>query len=364
MCETAADCGNSTPFKECYQENIFTNETDFCECSTWYGWVGQNCDEPGPTIHFRRIMSILFVTWTAFNFITLSNTCLQYYKHNVDKKSNLTNLNPIFYVTCAGILAEIFLLSGEILSLLLSLEPTNVELVERKTIESKFRNSYFVVITLGSFFQGCACILIVLSWLDVLKSLQNVFDTSFCMSEKRLTTLITWSGVIVTTITLISLIFDLALVVNIMFLVGSLFISLSYSFAYLKFTKTLQTFALKNNSSEGQKNALNLVKNSFLVTTVCFTGFFITTVIFIYGSFASKKLTPIGGFNYFIVDAYLIFAFLYLNITYTSYYCYKVNANLAKKQREMTWVPFCSGLKQIRGFTRHMSLSKVEISGW
>lgn len=363
MCKTAADCGNTTPFKDCYEENYYRNETNFCECARDYGWIGENCDEPGPTLYFMRIFTFMFLLWTTFNVLTFCNSLFLLIQHERKNRTKILNMNPIFYVMCHGVLAQTCFVVGEVLSLITAFNSDTV-ILNGSSLGTRNGGYYVIAITLGVFFQACACLVIVNSWLDVLRSVQKVFNTSFFMSELRLKRIFMRSSVVIVSVILTSILLNLVFVAIAMFLVGWLLIAVSYFVAYVKFRNTLRRFHMASESSKGQKKALKLVKTSFLVTTVCFFGIFFTTIMLIYGTFVSKKITRIEGFDYFIINAYVTLAFLYLNLSYTSYYSHEITANLMKNQPKSSWVPWCGCMKRVHVLSRRMTLSKVEASGW
>lgn len=363
MCETATDCVNLTVYKECYEENNFKIENNFCACSSWHGWTGDDCDKTGPTIKFRRFISLCFLAWTTTISVTLFNTLYHLMKFNFNKKKKLMENNPIFFVLCSAALAEFVFVISESLRLRFAFNPRFVELDVNNSVAPKNEHVYYVILTLGCFFHGCASLLIALSWLDVLNILQNMFDTSFCMSEKKLKMVIMFSGISVTLVTLASIILRLEALSNLMFLMGSLVIAISYSFTYVKFNAALKSFCLANESSRGQKNALSLIKNSFLVTIFCLSCFIFITAATIYGMTVSSKVIRINGLNYIVMIMRSAFGFLYLNITYISYYCHKITVNLTKNQSKQNWIPFISSIKRVNLSSR-LSMAKIEATGW
>ena len=47
------------PVRECYVKNYFRNETFFCDCANYYGWTGDNCDDPTAFVHWERFVSAI-----------------------------------------------------------------------------------------------------------------------------------------------------------------------------------------------------------------------------------------------------------------------------------------------------------------
>ena len=62
----------------CIRGAKWTSKKDFCECSLWYGWVGENCLEFGPTSFF--LLAAIVVALILLSIILLVSL-LSLYKH-------------------------------------------------------------------------------------------------------------------------------------------------------------------------------------------------------------------------------------------------------------------------------------------
>ena len=79
-CHKAADCtivdGNGNEIlKLCYKNVPWSDEPVFCDCSSWYGYVGEYCDQSSvQLIYFKLslsvtiIWSLVFLPWTLYEW--------------------------------------------------------------------------------------------------------------------------------------------------------------------------------------------------------------------------------------------------------------------------------------------------------
>lgn len=71
MCESDANCVDGDIIKVCYENNAFAEESNFCDCSNWFGWVGSDCNEVSSTLIYSRILNVCFIV-AAVILIVLS----------------------------------------------------------------------------------------------------------------------------------------------------------------------------------------------------------------------------------------------------------------------------------------------------
>ena len=65
-CNTSLDCGFEGTSLLCFERAAFSDQRNFCKCSIWYGWNGENCDETSGLLIYNRVF---FVTATVLSLI-------------------------------------------------------------------------------------------------------------------------------------------------------------------------------------------------------------------------------------------------------------------------------------------------------
>lgn len=363
MCDSAAECSNSSLFRECYEENNFRAELNFCDCSSWFGWKGALCDERGPTVYLRTVVASLFILWNIFNFSILGNTLRHYTKCKLlRKESRFKKINPIFYVMTLSLTATICFIYVDFIRLLTTIDPLHFELAESTSffsddllleIVQKSNNIYFAMVILAIALQGIAFMVISLSWLDVLRQFNEIFDLNFCISESKLQKIIASTTIIFCISFLLSTALQAYTEFSVMFIVGTFLITVSYGVAYFRFRSSLKILQIENNDKTN-KSILHLVRRSFQVTTGCFIGILVSNLIYIYGLNNFKEVILIGGFNYFMIVDLSGTAFGYVSMGYMTYYSFKITCNLVGKENKITWFPNLGAFRK-----RKKSLSQL-----
>lgn len=363
MCESAFDCSNNSLFRECYQENNFRDELDFCDCSSWFGWKGDFCNERGPTVYFRGVIALFLIFWNIFNFTTLGNTLRNHTKHILLKNQfKIKSINPVFYVMLLSLTATTLFIYVDTVRLLTAIDSTYFELAESTSLFSddllleivqKSNNIYFAIVVLSITLQGIAFMVISLSWLDVLRQFNELFDLNFCVSESKLQKMIGGTIILFSVSFLLTILLRAYTEFSAMFLLGAILLSVSYAIAYHRFKSSFKLMQF-NQANSATKSALKLVRRSFQVTTVCFFGICVSNLVYLYGLFNFKEVLVIGGFNYFMIFDLAGTFFGYYALSYMSYYSFKVTSNLAGNGVKITWFPTCRGYQK-----RRRSLSQL-----
>lgn len=337
-CFETNECNiNSSVLKICYESNLFEKRTNFCDCSSWYGWEGENCDEPTSTSFYLRTVIIILALIQVFNVLTASKTIYLYLKYNKQGQP-LLKLNIIFYVavfvlcsSCCSLIVDSFRLTAA----------WSPDFFEQTTAESVFFDDTDEVVTkywtltlyliiFSAIFLMFAALFIILSWIDVFEEVTELFHLHSFISRKVL------KRVIITVSIIISFAFIIFSALNapneilIVYFIGAICLTFGYTIGYCRF-KSMMKKLLKDIQGNQENEALRLVRNSWLINCFSFIGFIISTLISGYGLSVFEERLKIGGFNYFGIFADLQGSFGLLSVTYTSYYVYRINKNLIAK---------------------------------
>lgn len=347
-CEDANDCSNSTIIRECYEENNFVEEVFFCECSNWFGWVGENCDEPSSSIYYNRIMFVFFTIWNLFNIVTISKVIYIYLKYNY-KKTGFKNANPVLYVAILVFLSAFCLCILGFTRVISFYDPDQFIVVNSKSlffesvgVERRLTLVNDFLLLFGGTFQALASVQIILSWLDVFDKMNKIFEVKLCVSEKTLKRIIASTIIFLTILFIILACFEAVAEITFVYVLASLVIAIGYLVGYYRFRSRMN--GMLNGSLGGkEKRALRVVKTSFKINTICFTGILFCSLIYYFGFTNHLRILKIGSFNYFLIFTDIAVALGFITLTYSSYYCYRINIRIIKTDHFISWIPF-SGL--------------------
>lgn len=201
LCNNILDCleigDGITIIRDCVK--LDDNEEGVCDCSTYYGWRGDNCDQPSATLYFwwcfRVLYSLTFFLLTLYGgsllFLFIK---VQFFGKHVRK-----SINPIFYVIIAAFIASILIFSSSVLTLysifdsnafILTIEKSLLISEEELIIQANYENIVQILYATGTCFQIFASLLIILSWFDVLIKITNIFPQEDFWSEKKIRNII------------------------------------------------------------------------------------------------------------------------------------------------------------------------------
>lgn len=345
-CEDPFECSNGTVVKECYKRNNFDSREFFCDCSNWYGWTGDDCNEPTSTIYYHKTVFSFFLVWNMFNLLLLIKVVYLFSRYHLNLRRK-KGINPIFYVALLEILVTVCFLGYEFIQLPSYYDATYFEPINSNSLlfeSSAVERRYSIVADFLLLFAGTVhslgAILIVLSWLNVFEKMSHVVDFNG-ISTKKLKTLIiiTFAIVAVTFAVLAS--FKAVAEVNFGYIIGSFIISASYIVGYLRFRNRMK-WVVKNKLTKTEKHAILLVKRSMQVNTICFSSLIIFSIIYYLGIIYHLQILRIGGFNYFLLAIDIMFAFTLLSVSYTGFYAHRTILALIKEELSLTAISYFS----------------------
>lgn len=354
-CTDSFDCVNGSVIKQCYENNAFSEETFFCDCSNWFGWIGENCDKPGPTIYYIRITTVFFLAWTLFNIVTLSKTLFLLARHSF-RKISIKDLNPIFYVVLFDTLASFGLLIGRLIESPSYFDSTQYEVNEIDfgstqviQVDRKFTFASNFAIGFSSLFLLFSSAIIILSWLEVFNKMNNIIKLDGFIYEKVIKKTIISMVIIITVVFIIFSSLNILGVVILIYSVSAVLLIIAYVVGYCRFRNRMISL-LNGSLGSKEKKALCLVRNSCKLKVFCFSALLLFSIAFFFGFSNSVEILKVGGFNYVLLflDATNVSALI--SITHTSYYTYSINEKLMKNAGsadKTSWFPFIYSCKTL-----------------
>ena len=65
VCSTPTECSFDGVARLCFKDVYWSNKTNFCDCSSFFGFYGENCDQAGPTVMYLKFVHFLTLLWTT-----------------------------------------------------------------------------------------------------------------------------------------------------------------------------------------------------------------------------------------------------------------------------------------------------------
>lgn len=340
-CNITSECTLANGvLRECYRENIFSEEVFFCDCSNYHGWVGENCDEETPFVYWERAVSIVYVIFQLyFVLIPITRTVFFYTcyrlktKKPVEKQGNNVALSIAFFIWTLSA----FFIANVALRVRTFYDP-NFFVVKvfnfRETIQAGYYDCEYTTFLLGTICHLLAIVLIMFSWLSVLVKVSEIFpNTENIISERSLQKIIATSSLLISVafITLFILTDKVFLTVftSVLTLVGTLFFLVTY-FRFRKVTKTM--------IGSGSSKQLNLIATTFKVNVTCFTLITVLSAIFFALATQHLRVLGVGAFNYIQVVREVTSFITLVALSYTSYYVHRIVVNISKSEKRKDWL--------------------------
>ena len=91
-CNTTNDCLQADPntVKHCYRTPLFSKNQFFCGCSSYFGWIGENCNEVSTFLLYQRIVFGIFIFWCSAVLILLLRTIFLNLLYDLWSKTNVS----------------------------------------------------------------------------------------------------------------------------------------------------------------------------------------------------------------------------------------------------------------------------------
>lgn len=96
-CASTVDCVTQNAAKECYTDVFFTDDSSFCGCSNFYGWVGEDCDQASSQLIYARMSSSLLCLWAVLVFVLTMQKL--FHVCNLKKSTTESNSQDIIGLT-------------------------------------------------------------------------------------------------------------------------------------------------------------------------------------------------------------------------------------------------------------------------
>lgn len=184
-CETAEDCvvfdsvGNEIQ-RICYKEVRWSPDDNFCDCSSWFGFTGELCDQPSFQTMFHHASVALDSVWCALIMIAVSWELFSFFATlQSTGKLKLKMLNNTVWTALSLWIAYVMYTVSASVYFVELFEPETMILEESGTENEEVvtRNGKFISTTvfLGFGFVILKSIVIILSWIDIVSVYWSYF---------------------------------------------------------------------------------------------------------------------------------------------------------------------------------------------
>lgn len=269
-CNVSSDCldvFDDDVVRHCFETAGFSSKTNFCDCSTWYGWTGDSCDEETTRLVLQRYTTLaLLVISVIMLFVSVRTLVLN---HIMEVKRDALFFTLLF--TVLGILSFAINVSFRLKPLI---DPTAFHIRTFKTIAlGDFENvgggsgnhgSYFLVLATSC--ESLSSLCLILSW-DIVLSKVSRFQ-----SQDRQNSVKKWT----LRLKIFSFVYFSGLIVflSLGFLYEAFFLIALVSFGVTVFfvgasCRFLRTFKELQNGSIAVSLTNRLVYKISIITSIC-----------------------------------------------------------------------------------------------
>lgn len=280
-CTVAANCSVDGIARKCYTEVQWSDQTYFCDCSNYFGFIGEDCSTPTITTKFIKVSLIIICIWAGiFALIMLFDLLklVMLFRNEKDRKRRGRKGSlPIITAGVATLIGYISLMLYGGLQISTLDDPTAFIIEDFKAQGETIQD---VTTKYGSFTTTAriiavemlliATLQISISWLDVSQSMQRLGQGSNRGLEKRIKyfkrfAMISTLGFLVLMAILIPLrFFYIFLLITPVFLI---FMSIIFYSGRKIFIKLLQMSSA--GDSELFRRPIKLVQKASLFILIC-----------------------------------------------------------------------------------------------
>ena len=197
VCSNTRQCSSDDVLRVCYGNVRWTDESNFCNCSSFFGWVGENCDEVSGTVIYFRFALVFDMTWSFIMIVRLAIDTTRLWTHRTLGTSYLpwrmygkapgNKSHLLYFVLTAIFFGFFFLFISAVMEFPSLVDPRRFEL---KEFVHRGRKEELIVIVHDAVISSLrmtvavlhliATLLISLTWLSLADSLAffHFFKTS------------------------------------------------------------------------------------------------------------------------------------------------------------------------------------------
>lgn len=304
-CNISSDCNpiDNGVVKVCYEAAIFSDEVFFCDCSPWYGWKGENCDELTGQNIFYFITLLVTAIWAFLLLIAIFRTLYLHFRYGIKK----SRFDPVIltgsFIFVGALLILVHAL-GTMPSMLIS---DRFEIVlydilgddeDFEDVSTNAGKGLGYSLLIGASLAGLASVHIFASWQKII-----INASRFSGERKQLIANGTLRAMNVfifffLLVVTISTIVDQLAISTLFIAVLAIVLAIVYPIAYLLLRKTFRN--LEVIGEEYVKRMVDLIRYCCLVNAIAlFTTGIILTIFYSLLIDFDAVLTP-GKFNYIV----------------------------------------------------------------
>lgn len=300
VCNTSSDCETAIPdgvVRYCYEEAIFSDEVFFCDCSPWFGWKGEQCNEESFQLYWFRtifiLIAVLSLTGFVFNFKVVID---QFYLAKVrGEKPHIIALTcSCFMFSCACFLVHASIqLAGLFDATRFEIITYNFPEFEDLTVTHGDFSTFLTLLAPVAHLYGN--LLIVMTWFKILRSVAKVFPEAFGRRERIL-----GYGLYITVFSYMFCYIIGAALKSLVLIAVLAFETLSLNILYLysTFAFNEKINKLLEGDTETKQSLTKSIQTSFWITTSSLVVVFVLTFFFTIINPFQYEILRIGGFNY------------------------------------------------------------------
>lgn len=301
-CGTSSDCVgifNDSAIRYCFEESRFSDKEFFCDCSPWYGWKGDLCNEESFQLYWFRFIVILMIFLGTLAIIFLCFVAFKQIRFAIISK---TSLSIKFYTCLSFLLASICFIINPSVQLPSLFDPDRFVIVDYKvpefedvTVNGGKEVSYIIFLGPTALLFGILCI--VLTWFNILKRTAAWFPEVFGKKERVLERSLKILVLVYVILNVFIFVFDALLVGITLLVVLTILTAILFRYSTVAFLSKID----KNLVDSKNNVVVKRIKEAYKVV-------FTSLILGVGFNFVFSLLSPfqyyllkVGGFNFIVL---------------------------------------------------------------
>lgn len=353
-CQNNSFCSEDDVLRFCYDDGI-------CDCSNWFGWTGDNCDQPSSTLYYSRVsVFLLLILYTVLSLMTLRTLTL-YLKHYFKLENRKEEkLDPVFYLLVFVLLSCVLFVISLALRVPALFDSTHFQFFELKSllfdteerVQSKtgaISNRIIIGASIIIFIAGTQ---IILSWIKVIIMFTQIFPTEYgCFPIEKVAKIFRY--LLPPILLLAGLIIAVDLPTETVFLYIFFVLTLISIYAY-GFFSVVRILKLLPKGDPVKREVIGRVRSTYRINFIGCVAVLVLSGMYYVANILYDD-ADVGSFNYalLIFDLDLL-AGLFILANF-SFYSHGVTVRLLNIEKSTPWFP-AGGSVKLKSKSKESSL--------
>ena len=304
-CDEIANCiiraKDQEIFKFCYKNVPWSEEPSFCDCSSWYGFVGDLCDERTPQVVYYIFGRLLALVCAACLLFWIACVFIRYIRHPASRKKTLLLAARRPLLVLLGVAAAcIFLQVSSAITLAALLNPRRFTIIRYESINGIVEdvtadNGLVSVVCLWLSFNVLllSSLLISTSWLEIAE--QYIFHGKSYKRSLRLAKILI--NLFMASVAILQIALFASNLLNALLYLPPIVAAIEVGLFCYGRNAFIRTVQIVEAQKERMQDAIDLILKSSKANISCLVVIAIASLIYCILFVNYVDYVPVGNFN-------------------------------------------------------------------